>query len=279
MKAPVSLLRNGHRCLLKWHRARRFSSDAPFTGRRIKECMEAGGSIEIDLQVNGDGSFVVLHDELLEQSTTGTGPVNMANTAYLADLFIKDMSGGNSGEKVMLLDDLASLVASSAVGEGAILQLDLKDGLADFHDNTVASFTKAIAPVAQHMILSGMHADAVQLLANAVEGLPVGYDPCNQAAVRQVIETGDYRGFVDRALSTAPWASMIYLEYGLVLHADRAGFDMIGAFHDAGKLIDAWTLHEVNNETRPCIERLLALKVDQITTDDPEGFVAALGAE
>ncbi|WP_319413704.1 glycerophosphodiester phosphodiesterase family protein [uncultured Cohaesibacter sp.] len=276
MKAPVSISRNGHRTLLKWHRARRFAQDTAFTGRRILECMQAGGSIEIDLQVNGDGTFVVLHDELLEQSTSGKGPVNKASAVQLAALFLKDDTGGNSGEKVMLLDDLAELVAQGAVGEGAVLQLDLKDGLDAFHDNTVASFADAIAPVAGHMILSGMHADAVLRLADALEGLPVGYDPCNEAAVRQTIATGVYQDFVERALATAPWASMIYLEHRFVLQADAAGFDMIGAFHEAGKLVDAWTLHAVTNETRPMIERLLALKVDQITTDDPEGFCAQI---
>jgi len=45
---------------------------------------------------------------------------------------------------------------------------------------------------------------------------------------------------------------------------------------EKGKRIDAWTLQVANAETRAVSERLLGLKVDQITTDDPEGLVMLL---
>ena len=69
---------------------------------------------------------------------------------------------------------------------------------------------------------------------------------------------------------------MIYLYYEMVLEVMDAGFDMIAAFHDAGRRIDAYTIQRVDEATLPKVERLLSLKVDQITTDDPEGLAAAL---
>ncbi|WP_316861814.1 glycerophosphodiester phosphodiesterase family protein [uncultured Cohaesibacter sp.] len=274
MNTPVAIERNGHRTLLKWHRARRNKLDTPFTGSRIRDCMGAGGSVEIDLQVDGSGNFVVLHDERLEQSTTGFGPVNETSSDDLRGLHILDVKGEDSGERVMMLDDLADLVVKGPVREGAVLQLDMKDELEAFHDNSIGIFARTIAPVARHMILSGMDSAAVRALADAVKDLPVGYDPCKEDVVLAVLESGDFAGLVRDTLETAPWASMIYLEYQFVLAADRAGFDMIGAFHDAGKQVDAWTIRTIDESTCPQIERLLALKADQITTDDPDAFYA-----
>ena len=65
---------------------------------------------------------------------------------------------------------------------------------------------------------------------------------------------------------------MIYLHHKLVLFADAAGFDMIGAFHQAGRTIDAYTINRAIPDVLPDVRRLLALKADQITTDDPVGL-------
>lgn len=42
--------------------------------------------------------------------------------------------------------------------------------------------------------------------------------------------------------------------------------------------MDAWTIREVTPSSLSQVNRLLALKVDQITTDDPEGLLAALAS-
>src|SRR5690606_42040446 len=51
--------------------------------------------------------------------------------------------------------------------------------------------------------------------------------------------TGDYRRFTRDALAAAPKAEIVYLHHEIVLAADRAGYDMIGAIHDAGRRVDA----------------------------------------
>lgn len=45
-----------------------------------------------------------------------------------------------------------------------------------------------------------------------------------------------------------------------------------------GKRVDAWTITRVDADALTHVERLLALKVDQITTDDPEGLLQALNS-
>jgi glycerophosphoryl diester phosphodiesterase len=71
---------------------------------------------------------------------------------------------------------------------------------------------------------------------------------------------------------------MIYLAYEIVLAAEDAGFDIVAPIHAAGRRIDAWTIRTLDSTTLPQVGRLLALKVDQITTDDPEGLKAALAS-
>ncbi|TPW32538.1 glycerophosphodiester phosphodiesterase [Martelella alba] len=277
MPLPIVLETDGHVTLLKWHRGRRNLTDTPFAGSRILQGMTAGASVEIDLQIHGEGGMVVLHDPLLEQSTTGVGPVAATPSAGFAGVNLKTKDGADSGEAVMLLDRLTQLIASRPIGRTALLQLDFKDRLADFHDNTVDAFTRAVGPVARHMILSGGDADAVKTLSTGLPDLAIGYDPCLYGAMERVLESGNFSGFVDDALKAAPWASMIYLHVDLILEADRTGFDMIGAFHAADKTVDAWTIHTVNESTRSKIARLLELKADQITTDDADGLFAAFG--
>jgi glycerophosphoryl diester phosphodiesterase len=116
------------------------------------------------------------------------------------------------------------------------------------------------------------------MLTGAVPGVRVGYDPCEETVLLELRRTQDFAGFVTSAMDAALNAEMIYLYYELVLAADRAGFNMIAAFHEYDVRVDAWTIRTVDATTLPLVERLLALKVDQITTDDPEGLAAALGA-
>ncbi|WP_176085064.1 glycerophosphodiester phosphodiesterase [Martelella sp. HB161492] len=277
MPLPVALQTDGHVTLLKWHRGRRNLADTPFSGSRILEGMAAGASVEIDLQIHGEGGMVVLHDPRLEQSTTGLGPVARTPASGFAGINLRDNDGADSGEPVMLLDRLTRLIASRPIGRTALLQLDFKDRLSDFHDNTLDAFIKAVSPVAGHMILSGGDAEAVKALSAGIADLAIGYDPCLYGAMERVLESGDFAGFVENALKTAPWASMIYLHVDLILAADRAGFDMIAAFHAADKTVDAWTIHAIDGTTRPKIARLLELKADQITTDDADRLFEVFG--
>ena len=80
-----------------------------------------------------------------------------------------------------------------------------------------------------------------------------------------------------RALADAPDARVIYLDAGLVLGALERGFDLVAAFQAAGRHVDVYTIRAADAPGLAVARRLLALGVDQITTDDPEGLGAALG--
>lgn len=276
MNDPLYIERGGHRTWLKWHRGRRRASDPVFTGARILEAMRLGASVEVDLVIHGDHGCAILHNFSLEKETTGTGLVRETSAATLRQLHLRDNDGAPLAERVMLLEDLCFLLAKTPPHPDALLQLDFKEELAALDPLTVENVAASIAPVASSLILSGGDFNAISLLANASQMLKIGYDPCYGDSLERLRATKDYKSFISDALRTAPNAEMIYLHHQIVLAADEAGFDLIGAVHAAGRRVDAWTINTVNSTTISQVNRLLQLEVDQITTDDPEGLAAAL---
>ena len=277
MTDPTSIDRQGHRTWLKWHRAKRRASDPVFTGKRILEGMRLGASVEVDLVVHADRGYAVLHDLSVERETTGTGKVAELSAAELRSFFLRGEDGEPLDEHVMLLEDLAALLAQGGLHPDALLQLDYKEDWKVLDEAALRTFKNAVAPVAQHMILSAGDAEAVRLLTEGVEGLRIGYDPCHDGALERLQETLDFTGFVRDAVAASPKAEMIYLAYPLVLEADQLGFDVVGAFHAEGRRIDSYTIKVADGVSLLQVERLLELKVDQITTDDPEGLKALVG--
>jgi glycerophosphoryl diester phosphodiesterase len=189
---------------------------------------------------------------------------------------LRDNDGAPIDEPVMLLEDLAALLARGTIHPDAMLQLDYKEDAAALDDRAIANFAASVAPVAKHMILSAGDAAAVAMLADATPGIHIGYDPCHDGALDRLAKSRDFAGFVRDAVAASPKAEMIYLYYEMVLEVMDAGFDMIHTFHDAGRRVDAYTIRRADETTLLNVERLLALKVDQITTDDPEGLAARL---
>ena len=277
MTDPIFVERNGHRTWLKWHRARRRSEDPAFTGARILEGMRLGASVEVDLVVHGDRGFAVLHDLTADRGTTGTGRIADLGAEALRGFYLRDQNGTPLDEHVMLLEDLCALLTQGGLHSDALLQLDYKEDWRVLDEAALATFREAVGPVATHMILSSGDAESVRLLTKDVRGIRIGYDPCHDGALERLAETRDFAGFVRDAIAASPNAEMIYLAYPMVLEAHRLGFDIVEAFHAHGRRIDAYTINKVDAVSQPNIEALLALKVDQITTDDPEGLKALVG--
>jgi glycerophosphoryl diester phosphodiesterase len=271
--------RDGHRTWLKWHRGRRRGTDPVFTGKRILEGMALGASVEVDLLVNADRGYAVLHNESLEKETTGSGLVRETPAAVLRQLHLRDNDGAPIEDKVMLLEDLAGLLAEGRAHPDALLQLDLKEDAKALDAVAVAKFVAAVTPVAGHLILSAGDAEAVAMLSAGVPRMHIGYDPCHGSILDQLKADGDFAGFVASSVAASPPRSeMIYLHHALVFAAADAGFDIVGAFHNSDRRIDAYTVNRADADGIAVARRLLGLKVDQITTDDPEGLGAALAA-
>lgn len=276
MNFPLYLETNNHRTWLKWHRGRRKATDPVFGASRILEAMRIGASVEIDLVIHADQGCAVLHNYDLSEETTGRGLVRETPASVLRTLNLRDNSGTILPEKVLLLEDLCALLDDKPAHPEALLQLDLKETRAALDDETIRAFAETVKNHAHVMILSGGDFAAIDLLANAVPGLRSGYDPCYGDSLQKLKDSGDYGSFIEDALATAPDAEMIYLHHEIVLHADRDGFDMIATVHADNRRVDVWTLNKVDAPTIAKAQRLIALRADQITTDDPEGLYTVL---
>lgn len=266
----LDLYRAGHRTRLKWHMGRRVRSDVPFTPSRAQEAMALGASFEVDLNPHAGAGFAVLHDETLDRETDGHGPVLDTAPDELRRLKLRRPSGEITDEKVLLLDDLSALVRGGSVHPETLIQLDLKVGDDVISEAAVEAFAEVMTGVAPHFILSGGDHEAVARLGRATAGLNLGFDPCNDRTVSDIVSGADLGTFVTEALEALPEASLIYLDYRAVLAADRRGFDLIGAFHAAGKRIDAYTLDLHHPGADESLKRLIELKADQITTNEPD---------
>lgn len=273
---PLFIERGGHRTWIKWHRGRRRASDPVFTPTRILKGMQLGASVEVDLVIHADHGCAVLHNFSLEKETTGSGLVRETSAAALRKLHLRDNAGVPIADKVMLLDDLCALLAERGAHRDALLQLDFKESQTALTPEVVDSFGRAVAPVAASMILSGGDAQAIARLADAVPGLRYGFDPSDEAAFSSALAASALETFVESTIAAAPDADFIYLNWQIVTKSADAGYDIVEAFHRHGKRIDAWTINTVDDTTLPIIHRLLQLKVDQITTDDPERLKAAI---
>ncbi|KQX43045.1 glycerophosphodiester phosphodiesterase [Devosia sp. Root436] len=277
MTDPICITRQGHRTWLKWHRGRRKASDPVFTGARILEAMRLGASVEVDLVVTSDKGMAVLHDKTLDRETTGRGAVATTADAVIRDLHLRGNDGAPIADKVMLLDDLCALMAQGEVHPDALLQLDYKEDETVLDTAAIENFARATRPVAGNMIVSSGSAAAVKLLTEAVPGMRSGYDASDEQRFKAALAGGTLQGFVDDSVAALEGTDMIYLYWEIVTQAANAGFDMVEAYHRHGKRIDAWTIREASAEMRPHVQHLLDLRVDQITTDDPEGLLALMG--
>jgi glycerophosphoryl diester phosphodiesterase len=276
MSDPLFIDHDGHRTWLKWHRARRRATDAVFSSARLLEGMRLGASVEVDLVVHGDGGMAVLHNLTLEEETTGSGAVRAADAASLRALHRRANDGQVLPERVMLLEDLCKELRREAPHGNALLQLDFKEDMAALDARVLSAFAEAIGDLGPHMILSGGDLAAVSALVSAAPGVRMGYDPCHGGSLEALRASGDFAGWIGAALAAAPGAELLYLAHEIVAAADEAGVDLIGLVHAEGRRVDAYTIQRVTPESLRLVARLVALRADQITTDDAEGLCAAM---
>ena len=66
-------------------------------------------------------------------------------------------------------------------------------------------------------------------------------------------------------------AAIYYLEADLILAGLAAGVDLVARAHETGAEVDAWTIDTTRPAVRDVLRTVLGLRVDQITTNEPDG--------
>jgi glycerophosphoryl diester phosphodiesterase len=80
---------------------------------------------EVDIAETKDGVLVLMHDNSLDRTTTGTGLVNSKTWADLQGLYLKDDFGVVSAYRIPRLDDVLTWAKTNNV----VLTLDIKRGV------------------------------------------------------------------------------------------------------------------------------------------------------
>jgi glycerophosphoryl diester phosphodiesterase len=265
----LGIAHQGRFTRLKWHRLRRSFKDPLFSAGVMAEGFRLGASSELDLRVRADGGFVVLHDDELEGETTGHGLIREALPETIRGLTL--LQGGHPP---ILSEDLATLLQTAH--PDALLQFDMKDGLEAIGARGMDHLVDHFGNAGSSIIVSGADLDLVVAIKQRLPGLKRGIDPTGKLMEihrhqgLKAVET-DLRA--DIAGPTEP--DTIYLAWQLVLQAAKDGLDLIGLCHDAGRLVDAWTFNLKDPDAgfdeaeARSFSALMALKPDQITTDEP----------
>lgn len=264
----LGITHRGHFTRLKWHRLRRSLSDPLFSAEIMAEGFRLGASTELDLRIRADGGFVVLHDAELEGETDGCGPIREASADAIRGLHLK-----SGGHPPILSEDLATMLQTAH--PEALLQFDMKDELAAIGPRGMDHLVHYFADAGSSIIISGHDLDLILAVKERLPDLKRGIDPSDKFG--DIYKAGGWSAVEKDLLAdihgpTEP--DTVYLYWPILLDAAKAGLDMIGLCHDAGKLVDAWTFNLRNpdagfdeGEARD-FAALMALKPDQITTDE-----------
>lgn len=274
MPAGLAIAHEGFTTRLKWHRLRRSWADPLFSAAVMADGFALGASMELDLRVRKDSGFLVLHDADLEGETTGNGLI--AETRDVGGL--RMIEGGGP---VLTSESMAEMLATAH--PDALLQFDMKDDFAAVGELGVAHLQRYFGgDLPCSIIVSGTSLELIVAVREKLPNLLRGIDPTDKlveiyrAEGLKAVEAdllADLRG------PTEP--DTVYLHWQLILGADKEGLDLIGLCHAEGRKVDAWTftLKQLatgfSDQEWADFSRLIALKADQITTDEAPATEAA----
>lgn len=220
----------------------------------FKKALEQGATgIETDVQLTKDGQMVLIHDETLERTTSGSGWVKDYTLQELRSLD----AGGKfdpafQGEAIPTLDELLELVQD----HGIIVNIELKNGV---------------------ILYEGLEQKVIERVR------------AFQMEDRVVISSfNHYSLFLCKQLAPEIRTGILYME-GLFepwKYADTLRADALHAYHYAvlpefvqgakasGKVYHPFTVNDVQE-----MQRLLDAGVDGIITDYPDRLAELLAAK
>lgn len=119
-------LRTNRLALVSAHRGQKTPEAPENSIASFRDTLERGPILmEIDIARSADGVLMLLHDDTLDRTTTGSGPISQRSYRQIRQLYLKDAAGNTVEERVPTLEE--ALIWAKR--NGAILQLDLKRGV------------------------------------------------------------------------------------------------------------------------------------------------------
>ena len=202
-------------------------------------------AIELDCQLSSDGELVVIHDETLERTTDGEGPVGDRSAAELAALDAGSwFDPSYRGERIPRLADVLDQVR-----DRVMLNVEIKSARDLGVIEPKLATLVAEARAAEWVVFSSFHGDAVRNMRAAAPWARLGV----------LCDEDPRRGGLTLALELD----------AEVLIPGRRWVDppIVEEAHVRGLDVWVWTVNEPGE-----MRRLIALGVDAIFSDWPERF-------
>jgi len=297
------LIRETSDLLLIHHMANRDHEHPPGTLPALRACLEAGArAIEIDISLLADNQFALLHGPLLEDETTGSGPIRAHTTEQVREL--RHLYQGKvTTVRVGLLSQAVELLRKYP---GPVeLQLDLKPDVYSA-DDVLSRLVTSLRPVKDRVRVTSPSDWALRRLRALDPDLPLGFDPLlylqadlgnNREPEIPPFRQGAYGYWDDHPLASLRWGSVAeylaaraealyaqvppgmiwYIHAWLLGKALDDGFDWIAYLHTYDAQVVAWTLDAQRPEHVALAQRLIAQGVDRITTNNAPALAQVLG--
>jgi glycerophosphoryl diester phosphodiesterase len=207
--------------------------------------------VEFDVHPTRDGKLVVIHDDTLDRTTDGTGPVAARDWAELSKVTLK----GTAGQRMLLLDEVIEIFRPTPI----VLRLEIKCGpdrvpYPGHPEKVMAAL--AHARVLKRSVVTSFQLDTV--LDAVAHGRPMRH-------VWLVLPQVQVDLGLDRVIAIAKTSGVPML--GLRQNMLDAG--IVVAVRKAGLGIGGWACNDA-----AAIARLLDLEVDVFTTDRPDIAIA-----
>jgi glycerophosphoryl diester phosphodiesterase len=233
------------------------SHDAPAnTIASFELAVEAGADgVELDVMLSKDGTAVVIHDETVDSTTDGHGPVSSFTLAELKTLDAGSYKGAQyAGARIPTLEEVFE-----AVGQRLLINIELK-GMTARADGLEALVARLIAKhgMDQRVIISSFNPIRLRRFRQAAPHIPIG--------------------FLHQTQTPLPLRLLLNaLLIGLPREADHpqqtaVTAEYLARMHAQGRRVNTWV---VNDPAR--MAALRDLGVDLIMTDRPDVLHGVLG--
>jgi len=207
--------------------------------------------VEFDVHPTRDGKLVVIHDDTLDRTTDGKGPVVAQDWTALSKVVLK----GTGGQRMLLLDEVIEIFRPTPI----VLRLEIKCGPDRVpypgHAARVAEALKQARVLDRSVITSFQLGTVCEAVAAARPSNHVWLvTPPTQ------IDIG-----LANVIATARSAGVPMLG----IRQNMLTADIVARVRAAGLGIGGWACNDAE-----AIARLLALEVDVFTTDRPDLAIA-----
>jgi glycerophosphoryl diester phosphodiesterase len=210
--------------------------------------------VELDVQMSSDGEMVVIHDETLDRTTNGNGPVSSLTLQELRKLDAGSHFGPQyAGEPIPTLREVLELCTSAGVG----VVVELKSP--SLYPGMVQ---KVIALVGEMRKRGGVNILCISFEHSAIR---------EARALDEIIPLGYLYEYFEQEFVQPDDAIQAYCPYfGTAL----ARPDQVAKAHELGKLVFVYTVNEEED-----IRQITAAGIDGLVSDRPSLLKSLFGRE